>query len=146
MQMQASIFLLLTLSLSLAARADPAADEAARKFLASKENPESEESGESRGAARADLDGDGADEIVVVWTLLGPTYWRNHLSVLRKSAQGYAEAATAGLNGEAELEGVRGGVVSVKQTAFAPDDPRCCPSEGKTLRYRWKNGEIVPLP
>lgn len=145
MYIRALILLFFAICMPQISQADPTADEATREFLASKENEE--ESGQSRGLARADLDGDGTAEIVLVWTLLGPTYWRNYLSVLRKTGPGYAEAATALLNGEAELGGIDRGVVSVKQNTFAPDDPRCCPSRETMGRYRWEGGDrIVALP
>jgi hypothetical protein len=136
---------------ALSARAaDPDADQARRiaeKFLATKQATASpQEAYEAGDVAVADLDGDGQAEVVVLWTMLGPTYWHHGVTVLARKGQQYAP------NGEAEeplgsVEGmvVRNGVIELKTKWPGPNDARCCPTVPKTLRYRWSAGRLAPL-
>ena len=39
---------------------------------------------------------------------------------------------------------VQGELITVRSSAYAPDDPRCCPSLKRTASYRLVNGAIVP--
>jgi hypothetical protein len=119
------------------------ADEAIKSFLASQKG--GGEDAQSSGSAVADLNGDGKQEIVLVWTLLGPTYWRNSLTVFTKSTRGFKPAATLQLEGEASLGSVKGGVILVKQKVYAKNDPNCCPSLDKQGRYRWAGNKITEV-
>jgi hypothetical protein len=127
---------------TLAGETAPAA---VARFLASKESAEERESAESQGSAEADLDGDGIPEVVVVWTTLGPTYWRNTLSVLKASGGHYREAASLGLQGEAKLAGVADGRIAMAQKVAGPNDPLCCPSLPRRSEYRFMDGRLVPV-
>lgn len=112
-------------------------------FLSSQESER--ESTELQGSTAADLNGDGREEIVFVWTLLGPTYWRNSLTVLSKTENGYRAVASLKLMGEAKLAFVKDGVVFVNQKVYRKGDPICCPSLSKQLKYRWRGNKIVEL-
>ena len=128
--------------------ANPSEDRAVEKFLAEHKSVEDREETELRGMTTADLDNDGVPEIVLVWTTLGPTYWRNTLSVLKKTtghSSAYREAASIPLNGEATLDRVQFGVIAVKQKMHAPNDPTCCPSIQRVMQYQWANGKLVPI-
>jgi hypothetical protein len=116
------------------------ADEAIERFLSSHKSET--ESAESQGSAVADLNGDGKSEIVLVWTLLGPTYWHNTLTVFTRTTDGYKPAASFQLTGEAKLSSVKGGIIFVDQKVFAKSDPLCCPSVKKQVRYRWLGKKI----
>src|SRR5574341_2003824 len=52
------------------------------------------EDAQSQGSTIADLNRDGKPEIVLVWTLLGPTYWHNTLTVFSQTPRGYKAAAS----------------------------------------------------
>jgi hypothetical protein len=41
---------------------------------------------------------------------------------------------------------VQGNKITVRYSAYAPDDARCCPSLKKTARYKLANGAIIPAP
>jgi hypothetical protein len=131
--------------LPTAALAGEAAPAAVAKFLASKESAEDRESAESQGSAEADLDGDGVPEIVLVWTTLGPTYWRNTLSILKPAGNHYQEIASLGLQGEAKLAGVADGRITVEQKVAGPNDPLCCPSVRQLGEYRFVGGRLVQV-
>ena len=119
------------------------ADEAINNFLASQKSDS--EDAQSQGSAVADLNGDGKPEIVLVWTLLGPTYWHNSLTVLSKAAAGYKAVATLQLIGEAKLRTVKGSLIYVEQKVYAKNDPRCCPSLDKKVKYRWVGKRITEV-
>jgi hypothetical protein len=140
-----SVLLSTFVSLALCAHAAPAfaqndADAAVKRFLASKKT--AEEGAESAGSATGDLDGDGKPELALVWTTMGPTYWRNTLTVFSKVAGAYRPLASFDLNGDAKLSSVKGGVISVDQTLYAKRDPICCPTVKKMMRYRLTGKKI----
>jgi hypothetical protein len=111
------------------------ADEAIKRFLSSQKSDG--EDTDSQGTAIADLNGDGKSEIVLVWTVLGPTYSHNTLTVFSKTASGYKPVASLPLAGEATLNSVKGGIIVVDQTVYGKNDPLCCPSIKKRVKYRW---------
>jgi hypothetical protein len=119
------------------------ADAVVKKFLASQKT--SDEEAESAGSAVADLDGDGKPEIVLVWTTMGATYWRNTLTVFSKTASDYKPVATFPLNGEATLSKVTGGIIYVDQKLYAKRDPLCCPSVKKMMKYRLTGKKIAEV-
>jgi len=85
------------------------------------------------------------EEQVVVWTLLGPAYWSNHLSVLSQQNGQWRLLATLSLGGaEVKLETVTSdGLISVNAKTPGPNDPVCCPSQQKNLQYRYGYGQLV---
>lgn len=118
-------------------------DALVKHFLAGKKTPT--EDPQATGKALADLNGDGKPELVLVWALLGPTYFYNYLTVFVDEGRKY-RTLTADLAGEAQLLGVKGGVILVEQKTLGPKDPRCCPSVVKQARYRWDGRKIQRLP
>lgn len=136
---------------SAALAAPPDNDQARRiaeQYVAGKQsaggNPQ--ESYEAGDVAVADLDGDGQDEIVVLWTMYGPTYWNHGVAVLAKQGQRYAPAGeTQEPLGSVEGMAVRDRAIELKTKWPGPNDPRCCPSVAKTLRYRWAPGKLTPV-
>jgi len=121
---------------------DPKAQKAISKFLSSV--PSEHETAESSGSALADLNGDGKPEIVLVWTLLGASYWHNTLTVFSQGAKGkgYQPAGFLALDGFAQLSSADNGVIAVDQTVYAKSDPTCCPSIKKQMKYKWTGKKI----
>lgn len=119
------------------------ANEAIKKFLSSQKTEREDAS--AQDSAVVDLNGDGKSEIVLVWTLLGPTYWHNTLAVFSKTSSGYQPVASLLLTGEAKLSSVKGGIILVEQKIHAKNDPRCCPSIKKQVRYRWFGKRILEV-
>lgn len=126
-------------------------DEAKRiagQFVAGKQSAASnpQESYEAGDVVVSDLDGDGQSEIVVLWTLYGPTYWHHGVAVLAKQGARYAPAGeTQDALGMVEGMTVADGVIQLKTKWPGPNDPRCCPTVSKTLRYRWTPGKLTPV-
>lgn len=95
---------------------------------------------------KADLESSlPGEERVAIWTLLGPTYWSNHLSVLAQQNGKWQLLATFSLDGaEATLAtATSDGLISVNAKTPGPNDPVCCPSQQKTLHYRYAHGQLV---
>jgi hypothetical protein len=119
------------------------ADAEIKKFLASQTTPT--EGADAGGSIIADLNGDGTDEIVLVWSTMGPTYSHDWLTVLTASSDGYRVAASTDLTGQAQLSAVKGGVIYVEQHVLAKSDPLCCPSVVKRVGYRWRGTKIKQI-
>ena len=131
--------------------ASPDAEQARRvaeQYVAGKQsaggNPQ--EGYEAGDVVMTDLDGDGQDEIVVLWTMYGPTYWNHGVAVLAKNGARYMLAGeTREPLGSVEAMTVRDRMVELKTKWPGPNDPRCCPTVEKTLRYRWTAGQLTPV-
>lgn len=127
--------------------APPAADQAKRiaeQFVTGKQ-ADGQESYEATEVVTSDLNGDGQDEIVVLWTMYGPTYWNHGVAVLEKQGARYVPAGeTQDALGLVEGMTVADGVIQLKTKWPGPNDARCCPTVAKTLRYRWTPGKLTP--
>jgi hypothetical protein len=122
---------------------DPKSEKAIKAFLSSQE---SEQQGtESQGSAVADLNSDGKDELILVWTLLGPTFWQDNLTVFVLTPKGYKDVATLLLEGEAGLASVQNGIILLDHKLYAAKDPKCCPSLKKQLKYHWSGKKIEKI-
>ena len=116
----------------------------AEQFVAAKQVGPME-SYEATEVVAADLDGDGQDEIIVLWTLYGPTYWNYGVAVLSKRGARYAPSGeTHDALGMVGGMTVANGVIQLKTKWPGPHDARCCPTVAKTLRYRWTPGTLTP--
>ncbi len=116
----------------------------AEQFVAAKQAGPME-SYEATDVVAADLNGDGQDEIVVLWTMYGPTYSDHGVAVLARQGTRYAAAGeTQDPLGQVEGMTVADGVIQLKTRWPGPNDARCCPSMAKTLRYRWTPGKLTP--
>ena len=116
----------------------------AEQFVATKQAGPME-SYEATDVVAADLNGDGQDEIVVLWTMYGPTYSDHGVAVLARQGTRYAAAGeTQDPLGQVEGMTVADGVIQLKTKWPGPNDPRCCPSLARTLRYRWTPGKLTP--
>lgn len=128
--------------------APPDADQAKRiaeQFVAGKQAG-AQESHEATEVVIRDLNGDGQDEIVVLWTLYGPTYWNHGVAVLAKQGARYVPAGeTQEALGLVEGMTVADGLIQLKTKWPGPNDARCCPTVAKTLRYRWTPGKLTPV-
>ena len=117
--------------------------EAIKKFLASQKTET--ETAEPDDNTVADLNGDGKPEIVLVWILMGPTYFNSNLTVFSMKGGVYEPAATFPLTGEAKLSSVKNGIINVEQKVLAKKDPLCCPSITKHGKYRWMGNKILEV-
>ena len=116
-------------------------DAAIKSFLAAQKSEQ--EDTDSLGSAISDLNADGLSEIVLLWVRLGPTYSSSTLTVFSKTAAGYKPAASLDLPGIAKkLSSVKDGIILVDLDVFAKNDPLCCPSIPKQVKYHWLDKKI----
>ena len=92
----------------------------------------------------ADLNGDGRPDIVLMWNLMGPTYFLPKLTLFLDQGRSY-RALTTDLKGQTEKLTVRGADISVHTLMLGPNDPRCCPTRKAQMRFRWQGGKLVAL-
>lgn len=93
----------------------------------------------------ADVDGKAGADIVLVWTILGPTYSRNMLTVFPAEAGGYSAGISHALEGHASLEKVENGAISIDQLTLDDDDPMCCPTLKKPVQYKVSGDKLTAL-
>lgn len=128
---------MLVASPAIAAPSDKEVDAAVSAYLATKADAVNREEAVAIGSTVADLDKDGAEEIVLTWSTMGASYSHDNLSVLKGAAGAFSEAATFSVNGTTEKPQVKDGVITVEQMTFAKGDPMCCPSVKKTVTYNF---------
>jgi hypothetical protein len=112
------------------------------KFLASQSAPQAD--AQAVQHAVADLDGDGRPDIVLMWNVLGPTYFMPKLTLFLDQGRTY-RALTTDLNGQVERLSVKGSAITVDTLMPGPNDPRCCPTRKTQMHFRWQGGKLVGL-
>jgi hypothetical protein len=110
------------------------------KFLASRSQPQA--SADAVQHVIADLDGDGRPDIVLMWNVLGPTYFYPKLTVFLDQGRSY-RTLTADLNGQTQRLTVQGSDILVDTLMPGPNDPRCCPTRKLRMHFRWQGGKLV---
>ena len=85
----------------------------------------------------ADIDRDGSTEAIILWEVMGPTYWSYHLSILAPHKDGYSESVHYKLLGIPKTMKIERGAVVLEQRVLQDGDARCCPSDLKLFSYRW---------
>ena len=135
----------LALVLSCAAQGAHALDGAGAKqvidkFLASQTQPQA--TADAVQHAVADLNGDGKPDIVLMWNVLGPTYFYPKLTVFLDQGRTY-RTLTADLDGQTERFSVKGSDIFVDTLTLGPNDPRCCPTRKVRMHFRWQGSKLV---
>jgi hypothetical protein len=92
----------------------------------------------------ADVNGDGRPDIVLLWNVLGPTWWLPKLSIFIDQGRNY-RTITTDLVGQTDKVSVRGSSIFVDTMTLGPKDPRCCPTVKKRLTYQWTGQKLVML-
>ena len=121
---------------------DSGAKRAISRFLDSQKNDEATPSAEEH--VIADLNGDGRPDIILMWNMLGPTWFLPKLTILLDAGRTY-RALTCDLEGQTEKLTVKPPVILVDTMMPAPGDPRCCPTVRKQLRFRWAGDKLTTL-
>lgn len=83
-------------------------------------------------------------EEAILWTIIGPTYWRNQLSILANQSGQLRLLATIPSMGMVIGFGPvkSDGTLQVETKISAPNDPLCCPSQAKMLYFRYRAGQL----
>jgi len=97
-----------------------------------------------------DIDGDGKDDIAVLYTIEGFCCGNNYhfyLAVLinRGSKFELVTSAEVGGKGErgVEFNAIKNGKILLNTDEYLPDDPMCCPSSKGRTTYSLKNGKLI---
>ncbi len=138
---------------------DAAQRRVVQQFLKKRSAP-GEGQAQAHAVELADIDGDGAPDIVLLWTLLGPTFASSTLTLIARPARpgatagatasatpstaaAWRETGSADIFGQAERLRVQGREILVDTLTLGPKDARCCPSVKKVQRLRWAAGRLV---
>lgn len=92
----------------------------------------------------ADVNSDGRPDIVLVWNVMGPTWWRPKMSIFLDQGKTY-RTLTTDLSGQIEGLSVKGSTILIDALTLGPKDPRCCPSVKTRVTYQWKDGKLTLL-
>lgn len=92
--------------------------------------------------AIADIDGDGRDDLVLQWDIMGGTWSRPMLSVFLDQGRTY-RTLTTDLTGQIDKLAVQGSSIVLDSKVLGPKDARCCPSVKKRVVYRWVGGKLT---
>ena len=83
-------------------------------------------------------------DIVLMWNVLGPTYFFPKLTVFLDQGRTY-RTLTTDLNGQTERLTVTGADITIDTLTLGPNDPRCCPTRKAKMHFRWQGGKLVAL-
>lgn len=139
----ATLLLLLLCGASSAARSQNSDTTLINNFIAKQAAREAgEEYADARKVVAGDLNGDGTDDLAVLYTIEGQHGSNNHVQYLavffRVKGQLVAvtHAAVGGKSNRAvELESISKGGILLKTLKYAAQDASCCPSIQGTARY-----------
>ena len=93
----------------------------------------------------ADLDGDGRQDLVLQWDVLGANTSWPKLTVFIDQGRSW-RVLTTDLSGQIENITVSGSTIRVDALMPGPKDPRCCPTRKTRTSYRWANGRLGRVP
>jgi len=95
-----------------------------------------------------DVDGDGKDDFLVLFTVEGPRGANDHVTFLAAFLSGKPASpivVEAGRRGERDPIAIaaRRGGISLDTLDYLPSDPMCCPSGKGRLVYRLEGGKLL---
>jgi len=147
-----SLFLIFCGPASIAQTTKPV-DVVITDFLARQEEKEgATEYGEAREIARGDLNGDGREDAVVLYSLEGfdgSNLYLQYLAVFVNHGGGlrYVTHRIVGGKGKRSmaLEGISGGKILMKTEGYRPGDASCCPSKKGRARFVLDQSKLKEL-
>ena len=121
------------------------------KFISAQAKRErGEEYPDARKVVTGDLNGDGAAETVVLYTIEGQNGSNRHVQYLAvfKRANGnlvfVARTSVSG-NRDVELDSVSNGLINLTTMSYGKNDPSCCPSIKGKAWYKLVGAALVPV-
>jgi len=124
------------------------------KFIASQESYDNgHEAKDYRTVLRGDLNHDGVPDAAVLYTLEGGNRTNNyvrHLAVFVRTNGTLVPAAHAVVGGKnyraIVMKAIQDNVILCDTTAYAPNDPTCCPTIKGSTRYILDGDKLKELP
>jgi len=90
-----------------------------------------------------DIDNDGVKDLVLQYSLLGPTWWFVQVEVFPFKNGTFQKSIGMQLDGEGDLQGIDNGNILISEERYVKDDPRCCPSQKHKAKYIVKGDKLV---
>lgn len=108
-----------------------------------------EEFTDGREILKVDLNGDGQEDAVVLFTIEGKGGAQNGyqtLAVFYQQQNGWQFKGKIVVNGSASgLKQINSEVVSISSLTQGPDDPDCCPSVETPQEYKWLGNRFLEV-
>ena len=109
-----------------------------------------EEYEEARKIVRGDLNGDGKEDLVVLYTLegfAGGNDYHQYLAVFVASGKTFQHAADTVVGGknfrDVDLVSVTGPTINLDTKSYAKADPACCPSKVGKTKYHFAGNKLT---
>ncbi|HFH4315017.1 hypothetical protein [Pseudomonas aeruginosa] len=103
---------------------------------------------EGRKAVQVDLNGDGAEDAVVLYTIEGQGGGNSSFQTLAafyKESGGWVVKQKVVVGGATDLQVLGQNIFGLKVLTHGDDDPRCCPSIESTVKYKWTGTSFAEL-
>ncbi|WP_248917459.1 LppP/LprE family lipoprotein [Pseudomonas entomophila] len=104
---------------------------------------------EARQQVQLDLNGDGVEDAVVLYTIEGQGGGNSAYQALAAyyhGSDGWQLQQTLVVGGATQLQRAGPETITVKVLSHADDDPRCCPSLETEVKYRWTGSTFAEQP
>ena len=109
-----------------------------------------EEYEEARKIVRGDINGDGKEDIVVLYTIEGfggGNNYHQYLAVFLANGATFRHAADSVVGGklfrDVDLTSVTGSTINLDTKGYRKNDPACCPSVASKTRYRFAANKLT---
>ena len=101
---------------------------------------------EGRKSMRADLTGDGREDLIVLFTLERGDLWVQYLAAISSAGKPLASAEVARKGVRAvDLDRSAGTLIQLTTKKYAPDDAACCPSQLGRATYALRGRHLKEL-
>lgn len=104
---------------------------------------------EGRQLLEVDLDGDGVEDAVVLYTIEGQGGGNGSfqtLAALYRDGNSWSAKGKTILGGATDLQLLGPNLIGVTVLTHSDEDPRCCPSQESVVKYQWNGAAFAELP
>lgn len=104
---------------------------------------------EGRQVLEVDLDGDGVEDAVVLYTIEGQGGGNGSfqtLAALYRDGNSWSAKGKTILGGATDLQLLGPNLIGVTVLTHSDEDPRCCPSQESVVKYQWNGAAFAELP
>lgn len=104
---------------------------------------------EGRQVLQVDLNGDGVEDAVVLYTIEGQGGGNGSfqtLAAMYREGNGWNAKGKTMLGGATDLQLLGPNLIGVTVLTHSDEDPRCCPSQESVVKYQWSGAAFAELP